>query len=128
MVFKDVIKLFEDYRDFKGGQVRFFGYDFSGADGVRIKISLLGRNYALAKEAWRVVNVFLSGVGEVRSDFGDAKRCSITHEVKFLHAGNHGYCVAFTGGFDDVPFTLDAIRRFSNCYVLASLIEVFETE
>ena len=120
-------KIFDDYYGFDDGLIKSFEYDFFQADALRVKIEMYARNYALEGDVWRTVRIIIEGVSEVRSVFEAGAFNVICSRVKLLRFDN-AWCVEVDGDFGDIPISLDAIRKYSTCYVIGERVEVLELE
>lgn len=120
-------KIFDDYYGFDDGLIKSFEYDFFQADALRVKIEMYARNYALEGDVWRTVRIIIEGVSEVRSVFEAGAFNVICSRVKLLRFDNT-WCVEVDGDFGDIAVSLDAIRKYSTCYVIGERVEVLELE
>ncbi|AZL70627.1 MULTISPECIES: hypothetical protein [Pseudomonas] len=125
MSFGDIVKIFERYKNFKGWHIRFFGYEFEDFGVLNVKIEMSGAADEVSGEVLNL-GVKVCGVVEVRSDFVGGKSRSIFNGVRFSTSGIGGYCLEFDGFFEDVPITLDVIRRRSDCYIVGKSVEIFQ--
>ncbi|MDF9618453.1 hypothetical protein P5705_12420 [Pseudomonas entomophila] len=127
MLFKDIVSFFDGCHGFQGGYIRFFRYDFQSFGKLNITIGLEGRFLnGVARKCSVELKIF--DVVEVRSDFAGGRGNDISEKVMFSPSGVGGYCIAFGCDFLDIPVTLDAIRRRSDCYVIGKAVEVLEVK
>ncbi|WP_153788843.1 hypothetical protein [Pseudomonas sp. EMN2] len=127
MLFKDVVSFFDGCHGFQGGRIRSFRYESQSSGKLSIIIGLESQFLNGLSGKCRVELKIFDAL-EVRSDFLGGRSNEIAEKVIFSPSGVGGYCIAFGCDFLDIPMTLDAIRRRSDCYVIGKAVEVLEVK